>query len=125
MKMNTTCLSRPSIEPSDQNLYVSDLQSMFVDILRDYAHGHKDQQDSLIYRWWNSESALLKRLAINTIAFSDWDANRKITWILEHDYLFDLDAHHEVYMVLKEVAPSMGENSKKNILEYRVCKISG
>ena len=91
-----SCLSRPSIEPSDQNLYVSDLQSMFVDILRDYAHGHKDQQDSLIYRWWNSESALLKRLAINTIAFSDWDANRKITWILEHDYLFDLDAHHEV-----------------------------
>lgn len=113
-----SCLSRPSIEPSDQNLYVSDLQSMFVDILRDYAHGHKDQQDSLIYRWWNSESALLKRLAINTIAFSDWDANRKITWILEHDYLFDLDAHHEVYMVLKEAAPSMGENSKKNILEY-------
>lgn len=88
---------------------------MFVDILRDYAHGHKDQQDSLIYRWWNSGSALLKRLAINTIAFSDWDANRKITWILEHDYLFDLDAHHEVYMVLKEAAPSMGENSKKNI----------
>lgn len=71
-------LSRPSIEPSDQNMHVSDLRSMFIDILRNYAHAHKDQQDELIHRWWNSGSALLKRLAINTIAFSDWDADRKV-----------------------------------------------
>lgn len=111
-------LSRPSIEPSDQNMHVSDLQSMFIDILRNYAHAHKDQQDELIHRWWNSGSALLKRLAINTIAFSDWDADRKVNWILDQDYLFDVDAHHEVYTVLKVSAPGLGENSKIKILKY-------
>lgn len=111
-------LSRPSIEPSDQNMHISDLQSMFIDILRNYAHSHKNQQDELIHRWWNSGSALLKRLSINTIAFSDWDADCKVSWILEQDYLFDVDAHHEVYTVLKEAAPDMGEDSKRKILEY-------
>ena len=57
-------------------------------------------------------------MAINTIAFSDWDADRKVNWILDQDYLFDVDAHHEVYTVLKVAAPGLGENSKIKILEY-------
>ena len=99
-------LDRPSIEPSDQNWRPSDLTSTFVDILRNYAHCHPEQEDALIERWWNSGSALLKRLTINAIAFSEvWDADRKIQWILDRDYLFDSDAHHEIYTLLKQASP--------------------
>lgn len=111
-------LDRPSIEPSDQNWRSSDLTSTFVDILRDYAHHHPEQEDELIQRWWNSGSALLERLAINTIAFSRWDVDRKINWVLDQNYLFDSDAHHEVYTLLREAAPHMGQVVKKKLLSY-------
>lgn len=112
-------LDRPSIEPSDQNWRPSDLTSTFVDILRNYAHCHPEQEDVLIERWWNSGSALLKRLTINAIAFSEvWDADRKIQWILDRDYLFDSDAHHEIYTLLKQASPQIGQNTKQKLLLY-------
>lgn len=111
-------LSRPSIEPSDQNLGIPDLTAFFIETLYYYVRGHKEHEDELIQRWWKSESALLKRLAIHAIAFSKWDADAKIGWVLEKDYLFNLEAHHEIYTLLKNASPDMSEKSKTCILKY-------
>lgn len=111
-------LSRPSIEEHDQNHDTDDLQSLFIELLRDYAKQNHDKEDELIVRWWGTRVPLLQRIAINAVAFSDWPDNKKIQWLLSKQILFDNETHHEVYAVLQQAIGGTTSNMRKRVLKH-------
>lgn len=111
-------LSRPSIEEHDQNRDGDDLQSLFIDLLRDYTKQNHDKEDELIARWWETDVPLLQRIAINAVAYSNWSDDKKMQWLLSKQILFDSETHHEVYTVLQQAIGGTTSNVRQLVLNY-------
>jgi Domain of unknown function (DUF4020) len=75
------------------------------------------RSDALIGLWFSADSFLLKRLSILAVALSGhWPADRKLSWLLEHDLLYTLGLKHEVFTVLKDAYPRSSDDLRGRIV---------
>lgn len=113
---NLNYLIRPAIEPHEQNsghdYYDERLFHICINILRDYAVNHPDEQDYLIEKWWNSRLNLFRRLATYLVGITDWSASAKIYWLVEKDVLSEPQFRHEAHQAL---AAALSKISKDDL----------
>lgn len=106
---------RPAIEPHDQNQRHDVTSSFFIEVLREYARYHADDNQAIAERWWTSGAPLLQRLSLSAITMSDHTADDKLNWILDKGILANIKKHmwlwHELMLLLHtsivEASPDM------------------
>ncbi|AFI63084.1 hypothetical protein BAAM1489_00135 [Bifidobacterium animalis subsp. animalis MCC 1489] len=95
---------RPAIEPHDQNQRHDETSSFFIEVLREYARYHADDNQAIAERWWKSDTPLLQRLAISAITMSDRTADDKLSWVLDKGIIVSIKKHmwlwHELMLLL-------------------------
>lgn len=95
---------RPAIEPHDQNQRHDESSSFFIEVLREYARYHADDNQGIAERWWKSGVPLLQRLSISAITMSDRTADDKLSWILDKGIIISIKKHmwlwHELMLLL-------------------------
>ena len=117
-------LSRSAIEPHEQDKY-PEPEDLLIDVARDIlewhlAHGAKTGH-ALIARWVRSGNPLLKRIALHGITESEhWDADEKMDWLLERDWLYTTGLKHEVFRLLETAYPEAGRDTRTDVLNA-VC----
>ncbi|RYQ20462.1 SIR2-like domain containing protein [Bifidobacterium pseudolongum subsp. pseudolongum] len=95
---------RPAIEPHDQNQRHDETSSFFIEVLREYARYHADDNQAIAERWWKSGVPLLQRLSVSAITMSDRTADNKLSWILDKGIIVSIKKHmwlwHELMLLL-------------------------
>ena len=119
--------ARHAIEPHEQdNMRAS--ANVLIDGARDclehLATGHSSAAADWCDRYAQSETPLLRRLALHTLSFrKNLNAGQKCEWLLHNVPIHDRDTHHEVFRVAKEIYSELGSNHRQRlvdaILEYR------
>lgn len=101
-----TYMGRPAIEIHEQNRRFDKTTSFFIEILREYATHHADHPERFIWRWWQSNTTLLQRLAIFAVNASGWSSDKKIKWIIDQRIILgftsQLDLWHETLTLLRK-----------------------
>lgn len=114
----TSSLHRPAIEPHGQNHRYDATSSFFIEVLREYARYHTNDNQMIqiiVERWWKSGTPLLQRLAISAITMSNHTADSKLSWILDKEIIVTITKHiwlwHELMLLLRtsvvEASPDM------------------
>lgn len=114
----TSSLHRPAIEPHGQNHRYDATSSFFIEVLREYARYHTNDNHMIqiiVERWWKSGTPLLQRLAISAITMSNHTADSKLSWVLDKEIIVTITKHiwlwHELMLLLRtsvvEASPDM------------------
>ncbi len=114
----TSSLHRPAIEPHGQNHRYDATSSFFIEVLREYARYHTNDNQMIqiiVERWWKSGTPLLQRLAISAITMSNHTADSKLSWALDKEIIVTITKHiwlwHELMLLLRtsvvEASPDM------------------
>ena len=98
--------SRSAIEPHDQDTLRWPVD-ILIDIARDSLEAALTAADSTgvgyLHSWSQSNSALLRRLAVHGWAIrEDVEPTQKVEWLLEREWLYDRQLRHEVFRLLAE-----------------------
>ncbi|WP_026645362.1 SIR2 family protein [Bifidobacterium sp. AGR2158] len=100
----TSILHRPAIEAHDQNQRYDATSSFFIEVLREYARYHADDNQAIAERWWKSGTPLLQRLSIAAITASNRTADAKLSWVLDRRIIVSIKQHmwlwHELMLLL-------------------------
>ena len=124
---DNTSFGRAAIESHKQDEY-PEAVDVLVDAARDCLEWLAENQTSTATRWCdhlvNSETPLLRRLAVHTLsARTELAPDQKIDWLLKHIDLHDLPAHHEIFWAVKRAYPEASPKRRaaliKSILAYR------
>lgn len=119
---NLNYFIRSAIEPHKRNAgydyYDERLFHVCVNILRDYATRHPEEQDYLIGEWWNSGLILFCRLAIYLVGITDWSASAKIHWLTERRVLSEPQFGHEVHRALAAALSQSLKDDRDYLLGY-------
>lgn len=95
---------RPAVEPNDRNQRHDLTSSFFIEVLREYARYHADDNQMIAERWWKSGTPLLQRLSIAAITTSNRTADAKISWVLDKEIIVNIKKHmwlwHELILLL-------------------------
>lgn len=111
-----TIVERPAVEIHEQNNRFNPISSICVETLRDYAWHHPGHRDACIHQWWESQTPMLQRLALYTIAISEWSADKKLKWIMDHNLLESKDCHHEAFFVMAQSIDAATDRTRKKLL---------
>ncbi len=100
----TPLAHRPAIEPHTRNQRHDTNSSFFIEVLREYARCHADDNQMIAERWWRGNTHLLQRLAISAITMSNRTADAKLSWILDKGIIVNIKKHmwlwHELTLLL-------------------------
>ena len=77
-----------------------------------------DMTASISDVWIRQDSPLLRRLAIFAVSVNRrWDANTRISWLLEHDILNAPELEHEMFLLLEAAYPDAGPEAREKVVE--------
>lgn len=111
---------RPAIEPHEQNQRFDTTSSFFIEVLREYARHHADD-NAIAERWWKSSVPLLQRLAISAINMSNLAADSKLSWILDKEIIITIRKHmalwHELMTILRASIGESSSNIRNRLLQ--------
>ncbi|PAU68614.1 SIR2-like domain containing protein [Bifidobacterium italicum] len=103
-KSKLSVMYRPAIEPHNQNQRRDKTSSFFIEVLREYARYHADDNQAIAERWWKSSVPLLQRLSISAITMSNRTADSKLSSILNKEIIANITNHmwlwHELMLLL-------------------------
>lgn len=107
---------RSAIEPHQQDQH-RDEDSAIIDILRDAAENHLAEDPFTAQRWLESDIPILKRIGVHLITENPKLApSKKLQVILDHNLLYSYHAKHEVFRLLRQVAPRLGDTERNDLL---------
>jgi hypothetical protein len=107
---------RSAIEPHPQDEY-REVVDVLIDGLRDLGEEIAKTDFGLIDRWWNIGYPIFRRLAVYFVDCSpQMSASERIEWLLQRDLLFNFDAKHEVYSILRGSLPMASVAAKASVL---------
>jgi hypothetical protein len=117
-----TSYQRVAIENQSLGGGVRNPTDLLIDAARDIVEHllttDVDRAQSLVSDWMNSDSPLLKRLAIHAYSErTDLSADDKLNFLLENDLLYAEPARHEVFRILAMNYRSAQDETRKRILE--------
>jgi hypothetical protein len=108
---------RSAIEEHEQDQFRSSL-SPIIDGLRDLGRILLSRDIGIVERWWGYEYPLFRRLTIFLVSQdAARSSNSKIRWILERNLLFDYEAKHEVFQLLREALKDASIGTRTDLLE--------
>lgn len=74
--------------------------------------------ERLIGLWFSSTCRVMKRLAIFGVSkFAEWNAEKKIDWILSNDLIYAPGYKHEVFQVFENAYPDIPEELRSQVLK--------
>ena len=120
-------LARHAIEPHEQDNRRASA-NVLIDGARDCLEHLATCDSSAAADWCDhyaqSETPLLRRLALHTLSFrKNLNADQKCEWLLHNVSIHGRDTHHEVFRVAKEIYSELGSNHRQRlvdaILKYR------
>ena len=114
-------IDRSAIEPHAQDISVEDID-ILTDAARDSLEWLASNQANVAAPWCNlliaSDIPRLRRLAVHTLSVrSDLTADAKIDWLLTHIGLYDLNAYHETFRVVKQTYPQASPAQREKLIE--------
>lgn len=106
---------RAAIEPHDQDSFREPVDAL-IDAARDCLEALLGQRPgwgvARMDEWTEAKEALLRRLAVHGWRIrSDVNDDDKLNWLMERDWLYDLEAQHEVYRLLADCLPGATEET--------------
>ncbi len=112
---------RSAIEPHQQDQARSDLDPL-IDAARDTLEHivgrEREVGRVLIDLWFYSRAPLVRRIAIHCMRLADGiPADHKLDWLLDHDLLFAVYCHHEVFQFLQVIYPSASDDLRRQVIE--------
>jgi len=112
---------RSAIEPHPQDDIPGDFD-VLIDAIRDglgwYLQNKDSYGDSLIYKWMDSSLPVLKRIALNGLRLcSTQTPSRKLHTILERDWIFNIELHHEIYTLLHDIYPQLDNQTRGELIK--------
>jgi hypothetical protein len=112
---------RSAIEPHEQDAspHTGDV---LIDMARDCIEWLAIYNPAYAIGWYDlfadSNIPLFRRLVVHTLTLrSDLTSDGKILWLLEHNRLHDIAAHHEVFRAVGLVYPSTSQDCRKAIID--------
>lgn len=71
-----------------------------------------------IDEWGKADVALLRRTAVHGWRVrADKQPDEKVAWVCDNGLLYDLDAQHEIFTLLKDVVPAASEDQVQALLD--------
>lgn len=111
---------RAAIEPHAQN-QVEDVHDFLIDVARDtldwLSQNRPEQGDGYIAKWNDSQSEVLKRLALYGVGHcSVKSPDEKLQWIITNDFIGKYGFKHEVFKLLDEHYSEASEQARGKLL---------
>lgn len=106
---------RSAIDPHEQDQFHED-EDVIIDILRDCGAIRSSISGVLARDWILSDLPLFKRLGIHLLTEEHSAPRQRLSYVLDHNLLFDHDAKHEVFRFLETTAPGLTANGRSILL---------
>jgi hypothetical protein len=106
---------RSAIEPHPQNNF-PDVLDLLVDALRDGGEARYPHDAGLAQRWLETGYPLFRRLAVHLVATGPMSDSDKISWLLDQNLLWDFDAKHERFALLKNAIAGASPEVRSRLL---------
>ena len=112
---------RSAIEPHSQDRFRQN-DDVLVDVARDSIEfllsEHHPVAHSILEEWADSESFLLKRLAIHAVRVApDVVADKKLEWLISRGWLYTSGLKHEVFTLMADAYPAAFEVLRQKVVE--------
>lgn len=112
---------RSAIEKHSQDSYPHNLDFLINhcrDALEFLSKNNRRTAELFIYQCINSNSYLLKRIAIHGYRLLDGiAADKKLKWILDNELLWNYWCKHEVYMLIRSIYPKLKPENRKGFIQ--------
>jgi hypothetical protein len=120
-KLRYISFRRSAIEPHEQDKYPEPID-ILIDIGRDSLSWLAENKPKLSAIWCdkliNSDIAILRRLAVYTTELrQDVSSDKKLAWLLSNINLYDIDAQHEIYQLIKLIYPTINFKNRKRLIQ--------
>ena len=107
---------RNAIEPHEQN-QMRDIEDVIVDGLRDASEVLVKSDTTVISRLVGDDFDLLRRLGVHLARVSEaLTPDERLALLLSRPLIFDMDAQHEVYLLLTELVPQLDAGGRAQLL---------
>lgn len=117
MSWDSWSFGRSAIEPHQQDQFKR-YESTIIDALRDTSVVLMESDNFIINRWLGNEFGLFRRLGLHLVTENaTMSARDKLELLLSGSSLHDHQSKHEVFRLIASIAPHLGEDDRKLLLE--------
>jgi hypothetical protein len=112
---------RSAIEPHEQDT-TADASDVLIDMARDSIEWIAMNNAAYSNGWCelsiDSEVPLLRRLSVHALTLrEDLTSDEKILWLLEHNKLFEVTTHHEVFRAVALAYPTLHKKYRRILIK--------
>lgn len=123
--LESVSFARSAIEPHEQDDH-RDPIDVLIDAARDSIEAALSLTSSLgeayLEVWSHSPNAILRRLAVHGWRMrADVGPDEKLTWLSGQNLLWDLPLQHEVFQLIRDVLPLVGDGLARSLVDAAVA----